>query len=329
MSTATQSLVSLDTIRDAAARIAGIAVKTPLLRAPFPDAAGEVWLKAESLQPIGAFKIRGAANKILQLSQEQIARGVITYSSGNHAQGVAYAARAVGAKAIIVMPSNAPAIKRAATLALGAEVVDVGPASSERLAKAEELVRKHGYVVVPPYDDEMIIAGQGTCGLEIVDQLADVDLVLSPVSGGGLLGGVAAAVKQLCRQAKVYGVEPELAGDAAESFRTGKVVEWPAELTSRTIADGLRTQSVGLRNFAHIQAFVDGIITVTETEIRAAMRSIVATARLVPEPSGAVAAAALMFRAAALPKYRKAVAIVSGGNVAPDLLAEVLTETRS
>jgi threonine dehydratase len=329
MSTATQSLVSLGTIRDAAARIAGIAVKTPLLRAPFPGAAGEVWLKAESLQPIGAFKIRGAANKILQLSQEQIARGVIAYSSGNHAQGVAYAARAVGAKAIIVMPSNAPAIKRAATLALGAEVVDVGPASSERLAKAEELVRKHGYVVVPPYDDEMIIAGQGTCGLEIVDQLEDVDLVLSPVSGGGLLGGVAAAVKQLCRQAKVYGVEPELAGDAAESFRTGKVVEWPAELTSRTIADGLRTQSVGLRNFAHIQAFVDGIITVTETEIRAAMRSIVATARLVPEPSGAVAAAALMFRAAALPKYGKAVAIVSGGNVAPDLLAEVLTETRS
>jgi len=327
MTTAAETLVSLETIRAAAARIAGIAVKTPLVHAPFPGVAGNVWLKAESLQPIGAFKIRGAANKILQLTPEEIARGVITYSSGNHAQGVAYAARAVGAKAVIVMPSNAPAIKRAATIALGAEVVDVGPASSERLAKAEELVRQHGYVVVPPYDDEKIIAGQATCGLEIVDEIPDVDLVLSPVSGGGLLSGVAAAVKQLRPEAKVIGVEPELAGDAAESYRTGKVVEWPAELTSRTIADGLRTQSVGRRNFAHIQAFVDGIITVTEAEIRAAMRAIVATARLAPEPSGAVTTAALLFHAAELPAYRKAVAVVSGGNVAPELLAEVLTET--
>jgi threonine dehydratase len=329
MTVATQSLVSIETIREAAARVAGIAVRTPLVRAPFDGVSGEVWLKAESLQPIGAFKIRGAANKILQLTPEEVRRGVITYSSGNHAQGVAYAARAVGAKAVIVMPSNAPATKRAATIALGAEVVDVGPASSERLAKAEELVRAHGYVVVPPYDDEKIIAGQGTCGLEIVEQLPDVDLVLSPVSGGGLLSGVAAAVKQLKPSAKVYGVEPELAADTAESFRTGKIVEWRAELTTRTIADGLRTQSVGVRNFAHLQAFVDGIVTVTEAEIRATMRAIVMTARLVPEPSGAVAAAALLFHAAELPAYRKAAAIVSGGNVDPKLLAEVLTETRA
>lgn len=332
MTTTSDSLISLATIREAAQRIAGIAVHTPLVSAPFPGIAGygtgkEIWLKAESLQPIGAFKIRGAANKILQLTPEEIARGVITYSSGNHAQGVAYAARAVGAKAVIVMPSNAPAIKRAATLALGAEVVDVGPASSERLAKAEELVRKHGYIVVPPYDDEQIIAGQATCGLEIAEAIPDVDLVLAPVSGGGLLSGVAAAAKQMRPQTKVIGVEPELAGDTAESFRTGKVVEWPAELTSRTLADGLRTQSVGRRNFAHIQAFVDGIVTVTEAEIRAAMRAIVATARLVPEPSGAVAAAALLFHAAELPPWRKAVAVVSGGNVDPALLAEVLTET--
>jgi threonine dehydratase len=211
---------------------------------------------------------------------------VITYSSGNHAQAVAYAAREVGAKAVIVMPSNAPAIKRAATLALGAEVVDVGVASSERLAMAEKLVREHGYVVVPPYDDEQIIAGQGTCGLEIVEEWPEVDLVLSPVSGGGLLAGVAAAVKQLRPQAKVFGVEPELAGDTAESFRTGKIVTWGAELTSRTIADGLRTQSVGERN----------------------------------------SVAALLFHGAELPDYRKAAAIVSGGNVDPVLLAEVLTE---
>ena len=307
-------------------------MKTPLVSAAFPGLSGhgtarEIWLKAESLQPIGAFKIRGASNKILQLTSAEIARGVITYSSGNHAQGVAYAARHVGAKAVIVMPSNAPAIKRAATLALGAEVVDVGLASSERLAVAEELVRKHGYVVIPPYDDEQIIAGQGTCGLEMMQELPDVDLVVSPVSGGGLLSGVAAAVKQLNPRTKVFGIEPELAGDTAESFAAGKIVIWPAELTSRTIADGLRTQSVGVRNFAHIQAFVDGIITVTEAEIRAAMRAIVAATRLVPEPSGAVSTAALLFHGDQLPNYRKAVAVVSGGNVDPAFLAQVLTES--
>ena len=326
MPTTTEQLVSIDTIRAAAQRIAGVAVKTPLVRARFEGVSGEVWLKAESLQPIGSFKLRGAANKILQLSPEEIRRGVITYSSGNHAQGVAYAAREVGAKAVIVMPSNAPAIKRAATLALGAEIVDVGVASSERLAKAEELIREHGYVVVPPYDDERIIAGQATCGVEIVEALPDVDLVLSPVSGGGLLSGTATAVKLLRPQAKVFGIEPELAADTAESFSTGKIVTWPAELTSRTICDGLRTQSVGERNFAHIRAYVDGIITVTEAEVRAAMRAIVATARLVPEPSGAVTTAALLFHANELPPYRKAAAISSGGNVDPRMLAEILVE---
>jgi threonine dehydratase len=330
-SLATSSLVSLNTIREAAARIAGVAVRTPLVRAPFAGVAGpgtgrEVWLKAESLQPIGSFKLRGAANRILQLTADEIARGVITFSSGNHAQGVAYAAREVGAKAVIVMPSNAPAVKRAATLALGAEIVEVGVASTERLAKSDELVAKYGYVVIPPYDDEAVIAGQATCGLEIVEELPDVDLVLSPVSGGGLLSGVAAAVRQLRPSALVVGVEPELAGDAAESFRKGEIVTWPAELTSRTIADGLRTQSVGVRNFAHIQAFVDRIITVTEAEIRAAMRGIVATTRLVPEPSGAVTTAALLFHSHELPEYRRAVAVVSGGNVAPEMLAEVLLE---
>jgi threonine dehydratase len=331
LTTATDSLVSLDTIRAAAARIAGVAVRTPLVYAPFPGIAPSgsgkhIWLKAESLQPIGSFKLRGAANRILQLTAEEISRGVTTYSSGNHAQGVAYAAREVGTKAVIVMPSNAPAIKRAATLALGAEVVDVGVASSERLAKSDDLVARYGYVTIPPYDDEAVIAGQATCGLEIAEDLPEVDLVLSPVSGGGLLSGVATAVRLLHPRALVVGVEPELAGDAAESFRSGKIVTWPAELTSRTIADGLRTQSVGVRNFAHIQAYVDRIVTVTEAEIRAAMRAIVAVTRLVPEPSGAVTTAALLFHAHELPEYRQAVAIVSGGNVAPEMLAEILTE---
>jgi threonine dehydratase len=333
MNSATTTLVSIDTIRAAAARIAGVAVHTPLVRAPFPGLSGygtskDIRLKAESLQPMGAFKMRGAANKIFQLTASEIARGVITYSSGNHAQAVAYAAREVGTKAVIVMPSNAPAIKRAATIAYGAQVVDVGNASSERLAMAEKLVREHGYVVIPPYDDDQIIAGQATCGLEIIEEWPDVDLVLTPVSGGGLLSGVAAAVKSAAADGhtKVFGIEPELAGDTAESFRTGKIVTWGAELTSRTIADGLRTQSVGERNFAHIQAFVDGVITVTEAEIRAAMRAIVAATRLVPEPSGAVPVAALLFHAAELPEYRRAAAVVSGGNVDPALLAEVLTE---
>jgi threonine dehydratase len=331
VTTADEQLVSLDTIRAAAARISGIAVQTPLVRAPFPAIAPrgsgkQIWLKAESLQPIGSFKLRGAANKILQLTQDEIARGVITYSSGNHAQGVAYAAREVGAKAVIVMPSNAPAIKRAATLALGAEVVDVGVASSERLAKSEELVARFGYVTIAPYDDEAVIAGQATCGLEIAEALPEIDLVLSPVSGGGLLSGVATAVRLLHPKAMVVGVEPELAGDAAESFRTGKIVTWPAELTSRTIADGLRTQSLGVRIFAHIQVYVDRIVTVTEAEIRAAMRAIIAVTRLVPEPSGAVTTAALLFHGDELPEYRQAVAIVSGGNVAPEMLAEILLE---
>ncbi|WP_263356932.1 threonine ammonia-lyase [Acidicapsa ligni] len=325
-SVVTSALVSIEAIREAAARISGVAIKTPLIRAPFPGIVGKVWLKAESLQPIGSFKLRGAANRILQLTQEEIQRGVITFSSGNHAQGVAYAAREVGARAFIIMPSNAPAIKRAATLALGAEVVEVGVASSERLAKSEELVAKHGYIVIPPYDDEAIIAGQATCGLEIAEELPEVDLVLSPVSGGGLLSGVATAIRHLCPNALVVGVEPELAGDACESFRKGEIVTWPAELTSRTIADGLRTQSLGVRNFAHIQAFVDRIITVTEAEIRAAMRAIVATTRLVPEPSGAVTTAALLFHAHELPPYRNAVAILSGGNVAPEMLSEALLE---
>ena len=331
MTTASVRLVSLDEIRVAAGRIAGIAVRTPLVRAWFPGVSDRgqpraIWLKAESLQPIGAFKIRGASNKILQLGAAEIRRGVITYSSGNHAQGVAYAAREVGAKAVIVMPSNAPAIKRAATLALGAEVVDVGAASSERLAKSDELVRRFGYVTIPPYDDAEVIAGQATCGLEIARQLPEVDLVLAPVSGGGLLSGVAAAIRQMLPRAVVVGVEPELAGDAAESFRRGEIVTWPAEMTTRTMADGLRTQSVGVRNFAHIRAFVDRIVTVTEAEMRAAMRAMVAATRLVPEPSGAVTTAALLFHARELPPFERAVAVLSGGNVAPEMLAEVLTE---
>ena len=240
------------------------------------DSTPDIYLKDESAQPIGSFKLRGAYNKVRSLSPEELKRGVITYSSGNHAQGVAYAVRSLGAKAVIVMPEDAPRVKREATAALGAEIVTVGAASTERKLKAEELVAEHGYVMVPPYDDEAIIAGQATCGVEILEQLPNVELVLSPVSGGGLLSGVATGIKLAAeaegREApKVWGCEPELAADAAESFRTKTLVEWPAAKTTRTIADGLRTQSLGERNFAHILRFVDGIVTVTEGEIREAL----------------------------------------------------------
>lgn len=317
--------LSLSDFQQAQARIRGVAARTPLVRL---FAAGledvEVYIKAEGLQPIGSFKLRGAYNKIAQLSPAERSRGVITYSSGNHAQGVAYAARAVGAKAVIVMPRNAPEVKKRATAALGAEIVEVGPASSDRKFKAEELSASHGYIVIPPYDDEQIIAGQGTCGLEILEDLPDVDLVLSPVSGGGLLSGIATAIQLSRPQVRVVGVEPELAADAQESFRTGKLVSWPAEKTTRTLCDGLRTQSLGERNFALIREHVDDIVSVSENEIRSAMRTLLFGARLTPEPSGAVSTAGILFHRKDLPAFRKAVCVMSGGNVEPETLALLL-----
>jgi threonine dehydratase len=329
--TATPTLLTLAAFREAQTRIRGVAAHTPLVRLFLPGfESAEVWVKAEGLQPIGSFKLRGAYNKIAQLSSDQRSRGVITYSSGNHAQGVAYAARVVGAKAVIVMPSNAPEVKKRATAALGAEIVEVGPASSDRKEKAEELEAKFGYIMIPPYDDEQIIAGQGTCGLEILEDLPDVDLVLAPVSGGGLLSGIATAIKLASPPSRslprVIGVEPELAADAQESFRSGQLTTWPAEMTTRTICDGLRTQSLGELNFEHIRAFVDNIITVTEAEIRSAMRTLLYSARLTPEPSGAASAAGLLFHRDQLLPFSKVVVVMSGGNVEPEVLKSVLAE---
>jgi threonine dehydratase len=304
-------------------RLRGAVLHTPLVRlSSVTDAIA--YLKAESLQPIGSFKLRGAFNAVAQLSDAQRQRGVITYSSGNHGQGVAYAARAFGIPAIIVMPSNAPEIKRQATTALGAQIVDVGPASSERRERAETLAAEHGYAIIPPYDDPAIIAGQGTCGLEILADCPEVDLVLAPVGGGGLLSGVAAAIRQQRPECQVIGVEPELAGDAAASLRQGKIVQYTAEQTTRTLADGLRTQSLGDLNFAHIQRYVERVVTVTEQEIVQAMRHIAWDARLIAEPSGAVATAALLFHRHELPPHRTAVAIISGGNAEPATLLRVL-----
>ena len=324
-------MITLPQIRQAQQRIRGVAVRTPLVPYFLPagtedDLREQLWLKPESLQPIGAFKIRGAYNKIASLSAAERQRGVITYSSGNHAQGVAYAARTLGAKAVIVMPRNAPPLKMQATAALGAEIVTVGPASSERLRKGEELAAERGYVIVPPYNDEQIIAGQGTAGLEILEDCPDVDLVLVPVGGGGLISGISAALKLSGSRAKIVGVEPELANDAQQSFRKGEIVELPAERVSSTLADGLRTQSVGPINFEHILSFVDDIISVGEDEIRAAMRHLALNARMVAEPSGAVSFAAWLFHRQELPESAKTIAVVSGGNVDPQLLSQVLNE---
>jgi threonine dehydratase len=315
------ALVTLADILAAQQRIKGVAVHTPLI--PHPKFAG-LYFKADSLQPIGAFKIRGAYNKIAGLPEAERSRGVITYSSGNHAQAVAYAARAFGIKAVIVMPNNAPPVKQEGTRALGAEIVMVGPASSERLAKAEELSAKHGYVMVPPYDDAAIIAGQGTCGLEILADLPDVEVVLSPVSGGGMLSGAATAIKLSGSKAKVVGVEPALAGDSQESFRSGKLVEWPAEKTTRTICDGLRTQSLGRLNFEHIRKYCDDIVTVTEDEIRGAIRELATEVHIVAEPSGAVTYAAWRWHRSELPAGEKVACIITGGNIDPKLLRDVL-----
>jgi threonine dehydratase len=318
------TLVTLNEIRTAQSRIHGITVHTPLIEFLYPESdSRRLFLKPENQQPVGAFKLRGAYNKIASLAEADRKRGVITYSSGNHGQGVAYAARTLGVKAVIVMPSNAPAIKREATAALGAEIVLVGPSSAERQLKAEELASQHGYVIVPPFNDEQIIAGQGTIGLEILEDLPDVETVFVPVGGGGMISGVATAIKLSKPLVKVVGVEPELAADAQASLRAGKIVQFPAGKVSQTIADGLRTQSIGPINFEHIRRYVDDIVTVTENEIREAVRLLAANPQTVAEPSGAVAVAGFLFRRDQLPKTKTNVAIISGGNIDPKMLEDL------
>jgi threonine dehydratase len=320
-------LIGLADIQEAQSRLRGVATRTRLIEFHYPGSGSrQLFLKPENQQPIGAFKLRGAYNKIASLSEDDRKRGVISYSSGNHAQGVAYAARALGVKAVIVMPDNAPTIKRDATAALGAEIVIVGPGSAERQTKAEELAAQHGYVIVPPYNDEQIIAGQGTMGLEIIEDLPQVETVLAPVGGGGMLSGVAAAIKLSKPSVKVIGVEPELAGDAQASLRAGKVVQFPAAEVSRTIADGLRTQSIGGINFEHMRRYVDDVVTVTEDEIRQAVRLLAANPNTVAEPSGAVAVAGFLYHRDQLPKTQLNVAIISGGNIDPIMLEEFRRE---
>jgi threonine dehydratase len=311
-------LVSIDDIRAAAELIRPYVLRTPLVPASWADDDRPLWIKPENLQSIGAFKVRGAFNAVGHLDESVRTRGVVAYSSGNHAQAVAYAAAVYAIPAHIVMPRETPGIKVEATRRHGAEVVLCGPGERERVAA--EVMEETGGVLVPPFDHLDIIAGQGTIGLEIAEDLAGVQNILVPVSGGGLASGIGTAIKALCPDARVFGVEPELAADTAEGLRLGHRVDWTIEIRNRTIADGLRSQPSDL-TFEHLRRVLDDVITVSENEIRAAVRELAFQAHLVAEPSGAVALAA--YRKGVTPAGRTVV-VLSGGNIEPSMLQQIL-----
>jgi threonine dehydratase len=313
-------LLSLDAIRAAAARIAPYVRETPIV-AMTPSG---LKLKAENLHPVGAFKLRGAFNAILSQSDEQRRRGVVAHSSGNHAQAVAYAAHVLGLKAAVVMPGNVSRTKLDATKHWGAEVHLVDFAGRERAAKCAELAGKHGYTVIEPYDSLATMAGTGTIGLEILAQCPDVRFATVPVSGGGLIGGIAAALSQAGKEIRVIGVEPEFAADARESFRKGEIVRIDPEQTLRTMADGLRVPQLGALPFQQIRAYVHDIVIVSEDQIAEAMRRIAREARLVAEPSGAVAAAGAISLGL---DPATTVAVLSGGNMDLDRYAAILANS--
>ena len=314
------SQVTLDDIRAAARRLDGIALRTPLVPFTTPDQR-ELLLKPESLQAIGAFKIRGAYNAIARLDDAARGRGVVAASSGNHAQGVARAARLLGVPATVFMPVDAPTVKRERVLADGARIIDWDPADPVFIQDhARSYASEHGVTLVHSYDNGDVIAGQGTAGLEAAEALDSVGAMVVPVGGGGLISGIATAVRALHPNARIIGAEPALAADAQESFRGGKLIAWPRERSRRTIADGTRT-NLAPRTFAHIRRLVDDIVTVDEEEIAAAVRLLSERSRLVSEPSGALSVAVATFRAreAGLSAIDgPIVALVSGGNVDPD-----------
>ncbi len=316
-------LVTVAEIRAAAARLDGVIVATPLV--PFPGVEPRLLIKPECLQPTGAFKLRGAYTAISALPEQARQRGVVTHSSGNHAHAVAYAAALLGVPATVVVPRNAPEAKLAPTRRLGARIVPCEPTLPARIAATEDLISRYGYTFIPPFDHRDVIAGQGTVGLEIAEQYPEVDLVAVPISGGGLISGVAAAIKAIRPAARVIGVEPELAADARDSFRRGERVAWLPSDTQRTIADALRVEQIGALPFEHLRNLVDDVVTVTEDEIRAAMRRTAAQAHLVAEPGGAVAIAACL-SGRDLPPARAPVAVLSGGNVDPALFADILRQ---
>jgi threo-3-hydroxy-L-aspartate ammonia-lyase len=315
--------VSLEEIRDAAQRIASAAYRTPAVPAWSlnPPDGNRLVLKAENLQRTHSFKFRGAFNAVASLSPEERARGVITFSSGNHGQAVACAAHLLGVEAVIVMPEDAIPLKVESTRRWGASVEFAGLTSLARQSRAMELVAEHGYTVIPPFDDRRIIAGQGTVGLEIVEDVPDLAAVVVPVGGGGLVSGVSTAVKALRPDVRVIGVEPAGAADAQQSLREGHIVTWD---TINTVADGLRTSRMGELNFATVRECVDEIVTVDEDDILRTTGLLARDARLIAEPSGAVAPAAVLCGKVGV-QNGTVVAIISGGNIDPTRLLQCLT----
>jgi len=308
-------------VRAAAERINGHAHVTPVMTSRTADriCGAEVFFKCENLQRVGAFKFRGAFNSISRLSDGQRARGVITYSSGNHAQAVALVGRLLGVKTTIVMPADAPATKKAATRDYGAEIIEYDPREADRRQIAEALQAEHGYTMIPPFEHEEVIAGQGTAALELLETVGELDMLLVPCGGGGLLSGSAVAAKALSPGCRVIGIEPELADDAVRSFKTGRLhtVKNPP-----TIADGTRTPSLGNIPFRLILKHVDDMRTVTEEAIVEAVRFFFYRMKLVVEPSGALGLAALACRA--VPPAGRIGVIISGGNIDAATMTTIL-----
>jgi len=320
------TLPTVNDIRAAAERIRGVAMRTPLL--PFRE---RDFIKAESLQPTGSFKIRGAYNALSQLTREERDRGVVAHSSGNHAQAVARAGRLLGIRVVVVMPDNAPDIKVAGVRADGGEIVFVGPHNSERVARAHELADQEGLNLISSADDARIVCGQGTIGLEVMEQLdeagvASPPVVLVPCGLGGLSAGISLAVKSLRPDAQVIGVEPAIAADTRDSLAHGELTPWAAEKTGSTIADGLRAEAPAVIPFEIQKRYLDKVLTVSEEQIVEAVRIAAREARLVLEPSGAVTLAALLHHRDELPEDA-VVAIASGSNVDPQRYVEFLADS--
>jgi threonine dehydratase len=309
-STVAQDLISLADIRDAAHGLRGMTIRTPLLLAEEIDRDTSVWVKPEMLQRTGTFKFRGAYTFLSRLTPESRARGVIAPSSGNHAQAVAAAAQLFGVPATVVMPTTVTPAKRAGAERLGASVVLAGTTTKDRMDRALEIVAEQGLTLVPPYDDPVIIAGQGTVGLEIAEDLPRVRTVLVPVGGGGLSAGVATAIKLLAPSARVIGVEPV----GAPKLTRARAAARPVLLEhSSSLADGLLAVQIGTLNFAHHQAYLDDVVTVEDDALREAMRWLLDRMKLVAEPSGAIAFAAL--QTGAVRASGDTVCVLSGGNI--------------
>ena len=310
-----------DQIQAAKARLKGWANVTPTIssRTLNKMVNAEVFFKCENLQRVGAFKFRGAFNSVSQLSEEQKANGVIAYSSGNHGQAIASVCQMLGIKATVVMPSNAPAIKRAATEGYGATIIEYDPQITIREDIARKLALEHGYTTIPPFDHEHVIAGQGTAALELFDEVGDLDLLLTPCGGGGLLSGSAISAKAVSPKCRVIGIEPELADDATRSFRTGELqtVQNPP-----TIADGTRTPSLGRITFPLVLKYVDDMQTVSESSIMEAVKFFFYRMKQVVEPSGALGLAALMSKT--VHAEGKIGVIISGGNIDAEMMTKIL-----